>query len=111
MRDMGYQPGDVVNGHVLGADGVWHPIGAHQGGGLTAQTPISGGYWKRYARRWIKTGVVMGILTAIAVVVTIVEDGGSPGLVDVVLAGVVGLLFWGTLVNFVVAIFPSRARR
>ena len=25
-----YQPGTVINGHVLGHDGVWHPLAAPQ---------------------------------------------------------------------------------
>ena len=34
-----YQPGDVVNGYVLGEDGAWHPVPGHSWGELQTFLP------------------------------------------------------------------------
>lgn len=35
---MNYQPGDVANGHILGDDGIWHPITSPDGSAATPQS-------------------------------------------------------------------------
>jgi len=45
-----------VNGHVLGADNVWHPLTPAQATSRPAR-----GYWKRYSGRWRKTYLILAV--------------------------------------------------
>ena len=97
-----YRPGDVANGHVLQKDGRWAPFQGHP--------PVSDGYRKRYARRWPRTGLVMAVITALA---TLAQPGATDLppvalIIDLALALTAGGLLNGSVVNLVVAMFPSR---
>lgn len=59
-----------------------------------------------YRETWTKTGVVMGALTAIAVIAgydNASSYGGIAFLIDGALAFAIGFLTWGSLINLIVA--------
>lgn len=69
---------------------------------------------QRYRRRWKKTAIVLACLTALSTYSRAVgpNSGGSSAgaalLIDLAIALIVGAGINGSLVNFVVAAFPSR---
>lgn len=107
---MDYKPGDVANGHVLGSDNVWHPLSDSH----ASQEPSRETYLQRYRRRWKKTALVLACLTALSTYSRALapDSGGSYGgaalVIDLVIAVIVGAVINGSLVNLVVAAFPSR---
>src|SRR4051812_6241369 len=73
MPGVEYKPGDVVNGHILGNDNQWHPVAEPSAASPVGLPEPEGpssrhqdGYWARYRRRWLKTGLVFAVLTASA---------------------------------------------
>lgn len=98
--DMEYQPGDIVNGHVLGTDNVWHPVAAVP----LPPAPLS--YWGRYRRRWRKTYLVLAVLGPLSLLGT---PGGPDryGLLDLLVAATVVAAIVAAFVNLLVAIPPS----
>ena len=96
-----YKPGDKVNGHVLGADNVWHPLNPTQ-----APQHVRG-YWKRYSGRWRKTYPVLavfGVLTTLSSS----KATGLPLLLDILAAATFSAAIIASLINLVVAAFPDR---
>lgn len=105
-----YRAGDVVNGHMLGSDGVWHPVAAPP---AQAQQQVvlrldRNSYWSRYLRRWFPT---VGSITVVMYVLTLVFNAGLTGGESFGTSFVsffcIGLPA-GTVVNFGVAAFPNR---
>lgn len=101
---MEYKPGDVANGHMLGADGVWHPVGAQPQQQYMKLDPNN--YWAKYLRRWIWTVLaVSGVLFVGAMFDGGFMNGGASAI------GVVSFLCFGipagSVLNFLVAVFPS----
>ena len=69
-------------------------------------------YWSRYRRRWYKTYlayVVVSIL-ALASQLTGTPENVGAWIVNAVLASAVAGLVVGSLINFIVAAFPSRRK-
>lgn len=59
-----------------------------------------------YRETWSKTGVVMGALTAVAVIAgydSASSYGGIAFLIDGAFAFAIGFLTWGSLINLIVA--------
>lgn len=99
---MDFKPGDVANEHVLGADGAWHPIAPTGPGASAATAAHPDTYGDRYKRRWKRTALVfafLGLLTGLR---------PGMGVIDVGINVVFDALVFGSLVNLVVALFPSR---
>jgi hypothetical protein len=97
-----YKPGDVVNGHVLGPDNIWHLLTSMQ-----SPKPVRG-YWSRYAGRWPKTYLVMAVMGTLSYLGTASNEGRTLGLLTIILAATVMAGFYASLINLVVAAFPAR---
>lgn len=124
LRGMDHQPGDIVNGHVLGSDLVWHPVQeGPQLASLGARTYAayvrdpggqawrsSAGYWGRFSRRWWKSFLgVWAVTSALLLVGALVNPGRYPfGLIDVAVGGFCWAVGFGLPLAFVVAAFPSK---
>lgn len=121
---MDHQPGDIVNGHVLGSDFVWHPVqesppptspGARTytahvtDPGGQAQRP-SAGYWGRFSRRWWKSLLtVWAVTSGLLLVGALANPNRYPfGLIDVVGGGLCWAVGFGLPLAFIVAAFPSK---
>lgn len=111
---MDYKPGDVANGHVLGSDGQWHPVGASTPSAVTRLDPNL--YGTRYLRRWKWT---IGTITAVLMLPVLASMFLMPDSESAIAGGLVvgplwllgslcSAVFFGSLVNLVVAAFPSR---
>lgn len=66
-------------------------------------TPEADTYGARYQRRWSKTAVGVALLTLAA---TGARQGADP--VSVIFGALINAAVLGSLVNLVVAVFPSR---
>lgn len=102
---MEYKPDDIVNGHVLGTDNVWHPVAVVQ-----PQTPPLG-YWGRYSKRWRKTYLVFAVLAPLSWMTTPAasHDGLFLIILNLFLAATLEAAFVAAFVNLLVAIPPSEA--
>ena len=99
-----YKPGDEVNGYVLGADNIWHPLTPAR---ATPQ-PMRG-YWKRYGGRWRKTYLVLAVFA----VLTTLSSSKAEGLVlllDILGAATISAAVMASLINLIVAAFPDRTQ-
>jgi len=109
-----YKVGDVVNGHILGADQQWHPLQQAVAPGAYGTTPAPAPrerYFQRFRRRWRKCFLVMAIICGLAGLATGVESdaGNVIALVfDALIGAGFGGLIYGTLVCLVAAAFPQR---
>lgn len=112
---MDYQPGDVANGHVLGADGAWHPVAVGQP--VTRLDPNQ--YGARYLRRWKWTVLTLVVMFMLPVVLTMFVADAETAITGGLIVGplwlfgsLCGAVFVGSLVNLIVAAFPTdKARR
>lgn len=95
-----YEPGDVANGHVLGADGRWHQVSGPQYLRLDPR-----GYWARYLRRWKWSALAFAVLCGVPVLFA--GEDFAVMAVGGMMMFLCGGLFMATLVNFVVAAFPT----
>jgi len=133
---MGAEPGDVLNGHILGRDNVWHrlaeeeptqtiahpetdPVHVHRADLVrvhrvdpvpqTLRTAPGPPYWARYRRRWFFTAWIVGLVSGLAV--TMVQTRGEPNFGMVLLTFIMALttigLVFGSLVNLLVALHPG----
>ena len=109
---MDYRPGDVANGHILGQDGQWHLVADRsEAEDFVPQRTSAGGakggdtYGARYKRRWRWSALVLAGLGAISVL----ARGGT--VVDLVLVSVLDASVFGSLVNLLVALWPTRPTR
>jgi thiamine transporter ThiT len=75
---------------------------------MAARTEDS--YGSRYRRRWRRTALVMATIGAFAYSQGSVR-GGVAALIEGLVAFISGGLITGSLVNLLVAAFPSRRRR
>ena len=98
-----YKLGDEVNGHVLGADNVWHALPPN-----ATLRPIRG-YWKRYRGRWRKTYLVLAVFG----VLTTLSSSKAGGLVlflDILGAATISAAIIASPINLLVAAFPDRTQ-
>ena len=100
---MKYKPGDIANGHVLGADNAWHPAGV-----VAPQEPPLR-YWARYRKRWRITYLVFAVLGPLSMLGT-QGAAGRVGLLDLLVAATVTASFVASVVNLLVAAFPRPVR-
>lgn len=102
---MEYRPGDIVNGHVLGSDNIWHQVestAAKSPSPATLKPGAGTSYGDRYRSRWKYTA---GIIAAISML-TILQPNYT--FVDMLVSVALNALIGGSLINLVVAAFPSR---
>ena len=121
------KPGDTVNGHILGRDNVWHRLAGEEGPQTTAPPrtdpapvqrtgPVPHGapapglrYGVRYRGRWIRTVLIVGAVLGFAETLSQTQGEGDLALILLTffVAAVGDGLVVGTLVNFVVALYPG----
>ena len=99
-----YRPGDVANGHILGSDDQWHPVAAPALDKSAQRAPAGRGYWSRYRSRWPKVGLAWAVLTPIFTYLDARAEGPPMSLWEVPVAAIFGVIVWGTLFTFLVAI-------
>lgn len=121
---MEYQPGDVANGHVLGTDGVWHPIQQPPSSVHPASNPQKYpapnyveprkmGYWAKFRLRiWWCIGA-MFVFTVVSLFIGSAAEPGryATSFIDLFLAGFLNSIVFGIPIGFVAALFPSKKRR
>ena len=136
ISTMGAEPGDIIYGHILGRDNVWHRLAEEEQPQITAppetapvpiqrvdpvhvqqvdpvpqvSKPTPGpSYWVRYKRRWSFTAWMVGLVSGLAV--TMVQTWGEPNfgvaLPTFIMASITAGLVFGSLVNLLAALHPG----
>ena len=100
---MDYKVGDVINGHVLGADNQWHPVPV--GAGTMPRRPLT--YGQRYALRWRWSALAAA---AVAVLLVVLHPGAED-LTSAIVRALGASVVNGSILNLVVAAFPERTHR
>lgn len=120
---MDYKVGDVANGHILGSDGVWHPI--QQGAPRDPETtqtsdpnryPTShersrgeAGYWKRWRRRFWPSVLGGGLVGTVLGLLGVALNGDSVAgfLAAALLSYPLYCVLLGLPLSFIAAVLPN----
>lgn len=108
------RPGDIVNGHVLGADARWYPTTTQSSSVVepSASTRKST-YGEKWRRRWTKCLVIAVTVAVLAVLVTDAshpENATGLGIgIDVLISAVVIGPIYGLLLCAIASAFPGRS--
>jgi len=112
-----YRPGDVVNGHMLGNDGHWYPLGSwpmppaqHAQQPQETQPREKASYGEKFKRRWKICWLVMTAITVLVLIPKLTDEGPIPWVIDALLAGGLTGLLYGTVVCLIAALFPGEKR-